>query len=109
MISGTTRPKDFTAHGEVLHTLDSTRPPIASVRGIKNPFDADARAAANNALLHFPRLVADFAARLSTIAPESVDGAIIDTLRQTGEMLQLECAVLWQRDPGNGNAVPAHT
>jgi formate hydrogenlyase transcriptional activator len=102
------RPHDYAVHGEVLRTLESTHPLIAPVAGISNPFDTDLRAAATNAQLRFQRLVADLATRLSTIAPESVDGAIIDTLRQTGEVLQLECAVLWQRDPGDAKAAPAH-
>src|SRR6185295_1201126 len=89
MMSGTMRPHNYAMHGEVLRTLESTHPLIAPVAGISNPFDTDLRAAATNAQLRFQRLVADLAARLSTIAAESVDGAIIDTLRQTGEVLQL--------------------
>jgi formate hydrogenlyase transcriptional activator len=108
MISGTTPPNDNRAYREVLRTLDSTQRLRVSATGIGHPFDADLRAAATNAQVRFQRLVADLAARLSTVALESVDEAIIDTLRQTGEALQLECAVLWQRDPGDGKAVPVH-
>ncbi len=107
MMSGM-RPNDYAARGEVLRSLDSTHPLMVSVAGINNPFDAAMGAAATNAQLRFQRLIADLAARLSTIAPQSVDGAIMDMMRQTGEALQLECAVLWQRDPGDGKAVPAH-
>src|SRR4051794_12869143 len=98
---------DNPAHGEVPRALDATYPLIVSIANLSDPVDTELRAA-SSAQLRFERLVADLAARLSTIAPESVDGAIIESLRQTGELLQLECAALWQRNPGDATAAPAH-
>jgi formate hydrogenlyase transcriptional activator len=68
----------------------------------------DAALAAANTQLSFNRLAADVAARFSAIAPEGVDDAIADTLRQTGEALQLDQAVLWQRACNEATAVPTH-
>ena len=63
-------------------------------------------ALSTNAQLAFHRLVADVAARFGAIAPEAVDDAIVDSLRQTGEALQLDWAVLWRRHSGEAMAVP---
>jgi formate hydrogenlyase transcriptional activator len=70
--------------------------------------DLEAHLAAANAQLGFQRLVADVAARLGGSAPEAVDGAIVDGLRQTGAALQLDCAVLWRRNASEALAVPTH-
>src|SRR5215467_13184177 len=75
-------------------------------------FEADIRARLDleaNAQLGFQRLVADLAARFSAIAPEELDATIVDSLRQTGEALQIDCAVLWRLEPGERVAVPTHS
>ena len=54
------------------------------------------------------RLVTDVAARFSTIAPEAVDDAIVDILRQTAEALQLDWVVLWWRHSGEAHVAPTH-
>jgi transcriptional regulator with GAF, ATPase, and Fis domain len=82
--------------------------PIASMTDISERLNLEAALAATNAQLAFHRLVADVAARFGAIAPENVDDAIIDSLRQTGEALQLDWAVLWRRSAGDALAVPTH-
>ena len=67
-----------------------------------------ATSANTKAQLEFPRLVADMAARFSAIDPASMDAAIVDALRQTGELLQLDWAVIWRRPAGHTTASPAH-
>jgi transcriptional regulator with GAF, ATPase, and Fis domain len=79
-----------------------TRPLVTSISGIPRPADIEPRTAA------LQKLVADLATQLSATAPDGVDDAIADSLRQTGEALQLECAVLWQRKPDDLKAVPLH-
>jgi DNA-binding NtrC family response regulator len=75
---------------------------------ISERLNLEAALAATNAQLAFHRLVADVAARFGAIAPENVDDAIVDSLRQTGEALQLDWAVLWRRSAGEAMAVPTH-
>ena len=82
--------------------------PIASMTDISERLNLEAVLAATNAQLAFHRLVADVAARFGAIAPENVDDAIVDSLRQTGEALQLDWAVLWRRSAGEAMAVPTH-
>jgi hypothetical protein len=67
-----------------------------------------ATSANTKAQLEFPRLVADMAARFGSIDPASIDAAIVDGLRQTGELLQLDWAVIWRRPSGHTTASPAH-
>src|SRR5262245_65843894 len=105
MISKPARTDDGAAPGKVLRSLGTTRPLVTSVSGIKQA-DFELRTAAAHAQLGFQKLVADLATRLSAIAPDAVDEAIADSLRQTGEALQLECVVLWRRNPGDLKAVP---
>src|SRR5262245_28450463 len=70
--------------------------------------ELEAKLAATSAQLGFQRLVADVAARFSVLAPDAVDAAIVDSLREAGEALQLDWAVLWRRNPGEAVAVPTH-
>jgi len=56
--------------------------------------------------LGLQRLVADLATRLSAIDPTAIDGAIVDTLRQIGEALQLDWAVLWTTNNGDVPTAP---
>jgi PAS domain S-box-containing protein len=63
----------------------NTRHVIASITDVTARLDLEARlAAATNAHLGFQRLVADVAARFGAVAPEGMDDALIDSLRQTG-------------------------
>jgi len=87
---------------------DNVFEPIASMTDISERLELEAALAVANAQLAFHRLVADVAARFGAIAPEEVDAAIVDSLRQTGEALQLDWAVLWRRDAGEAMAVPTH-
>ena len=87
---------------------DSVFQPIASMTDISERLNLEAALAVTNAQLAFHRLVADVAARFGAIAPEEVDDAIVDSLRQTGEALQLDWAVLWRRNAGEAMAVPTH-
>ena len=87
---------------------DSVFQPIASMTDISERLNLEAALAVTNAQLAFHRLVADVAARFGAIAPEEVDDAIVDSLRQTGEALQLDWAVLWRRNSGEAMAVPTH-
>jgi transcriptional regulator with GAF, ATPase, and Fis domain len=87
---------------------DNVFEPIASMTDIRERLELEAALAVANAQLAFHRLVADVAARFGAIAPEEVDAAIVDSLRQTGEALQLDWAVLWRRDAGEAMAVPTH-
>ncbi len=48
------------------------------------------------------------AARFSAIPPEAFDDTIVETLRRTGEALQFEWAVLWQKNSDGAMAVPTH-
>jgi transcriptional regulator with GAF, ATPase, and Fis domain len=102
MIGKPMRSGEGAAPTKVHRSLGTTRPLVTSISGIPRPADVEPRTAA------FQKLVADLASRLSAIAPEAVDEAIADSLRQAGEALQLECAVLWRRKPDELKAVPLH-
>jgi len=99
--------EDGAAHGKVLRSLGTTRPLVTSISGIGRQVGGELRTVAIYAQLGFQKLVADLATRLSAIAPDTVDNAIADSLRQVGEALQLECVVLWRRNLGELKAVPA--
>ena len=80
---------------------------IASIVDITERLNLEARlAAATNAHLGFQRLVADVAARFGAVDPDAVDDAIVDGLRQIGEALQLDGAVLWRWRSDEPNASP---
>src|SRR4029453_7589799 len=82
---------------------------IASIVDLTSRLDLEARlAAATNSHLGFPRLGADVAARFSAVELEEVDDAIVNSLRQIGEVLQLECVVLWRKPAGELLAIPTH-
>src|SRR5262245_42492885 len=106
MISKPAQTDGGAAQGKVLRGFGATRPLVTSISGLKQ-VDVELRTAAIDAQLDFQKLVADLATRLSAIAPDSVDEAIADSLRQTGEALQVECAVLWRRNPCDLKAIPA--
>ena len=56
----------------------------------------------------FQRLVADIVARLGKVDPDGLDDAITDTLRQIGQTLQVDQAILWEKSLSDGAAVPTH-
>jgi PAS domain S-box-containing protein len=56
----------------------------------------------------FSQLVADIVGRLMTIDTALIDQAIVDSLRQIGEALQLDRAILWTKAFGESVAVPTH-
>ena len=75
----------------------STRHVITSIVDVTRRLDLEARlAAATDEHPGFQRLVADLAARFGTVAPDGVDDAVSEALRQIGEALQLDCAMLWR-------------
>lgn len=103
---GTTIPLEIglnvVADGEVRHI-------VVVVTDVTERVNLEARlAAATNAHLGFQRLVADVAARFAVIDPDAVDEAIVDTLRQIAQALQLDCGVLWRRNAGELIAAPTH-
>jgi formate hydrogenlyase transcriptional activator len=83
-------------------------PPTTSPSDISDRLALEAALAATSAQLSFHRLVADVAVRFGAIAPDAVDDAIVDSLRQSGEALQLDSIVLWRQPAGEATAVPAH-
>jgi formate hydrogenlyase transcriptional activator len=56
----------------------------------------------------FQRLVADLAVRLGRITDDALDATIVDGLRQIGEALHLDRAVLWHQRAGAAVALPTH-
>jgi DNA-binding NtrC family response regulator len=82
---------------------------VASIADISQRLTREAVLAGANAHLGFQRLVADTASRLSTVAPDAVDGAIAECLQHIGEALELDCVVLWQKERGEPAAVPTHS
>jgi len=58
--------------------------------------------------LGFQRLVADIVARLGNVNADALDEAITDTLRQIGQALQLDQAILWEKSLSEGAVVPTH-
>jgi PAS domain S-box-containing protein len=82
---------------------------VASIVDISDRLAVESRvAAATNAHLEFEHLVADIAAQLGAAEPEAVDDAVVDVLRQLGEGLQLDWAMLWQKPTGALVALPTH-
>ena len=59
--------------------------------------------------LGFQRLVSDLAARFAGVSSDALDELIVTSLRQIGEALQLDRAVLWRWRIGEGNAVVTHS
>jgi formate hydrogenlyase transcriptional activator len=79
-----------------------TRYIVASIIDLTDRLNVEARlAAVTNSHLGFQRLVADVAARFVSIDSEMVDKAIVDNLRQIGEALRLDRAILWHKAPGD--------
>jgi formate hydrogenlyase transcriptional activator len=80
---------------------------IASIVDSTERLDLEARlAAATNSHLGFQRLIADVADRFGTADPDGIDDAVVDGLREIGEALQLDCAVLWRFRSGEAITSP---
>jgi PAS domain S-box-containing protein len=88
---------------------ETTRYMIVSIVDVTERLNLEARlAAATHAHLGFQRLVADVAMGFATLDPAAVDEAIVDALRQVGETLQLDSAIVWQWRFGEASARPVH-
>ncbi len=82
---------------------------VLSLVDITERLNLEARlATATNAHLEFQRLVADVAEKFGGIEPDGVDTAVVDSLHQIAEALQLDWAILWRRHTGDTTAVPTH-
>jgi formate hydrogenlyase transcriptional activator len=84
-------------------------PSVDSLTDMSERLTLEAALAATSAQLSFHRIVADVAARFGAIAPEAVDAAIVESLRQGGEALQLDWVVLWRRNGGEETVAPTHS
>jgi PAS domain S-box-containing protein len=82
---------------------------VASIVDITNRLALESRlAAATSEHMAFQRLVADIAARFGGIEPDALDDTINDSLRQIGEALQLDRAILWRQRSGETVAAATH-
>jgi formate hydrogenlyase transcriptional activator len=94
----------------VKRTSDGARPLlIISIADVSERVNLEARlTAATNAHLGFQRLVTDIASRFVKIEPDKVDATINESLRQIGEALQLDRAMLWCKPHGESTASATH-
>ena len=82
---------------------------VASIVDITERLNLEARLdAATNERLGFQRLIGDIAARFGSVEPDTVDEAIVDSLRHIGEALRLDVAIFWRKSSGDTNVVPTH-
>jgi formate hydrogenlyase transcriptional activator len=82
---------------------------IASIVDITERLNLEARLNASmNERLGFQRVVGDIAARFGSAEPDSVDDAITESLRDIGEALQLDVAILWRKHAADSTVVPTH-
>jgi PAS domain S-box-containing protein len=82
---------------------------IVSATDVSSRVNLEARlAAATSAHLGFQRLVTDIASRFVKIDSDQVDATITDSLRELGETLQLDRAVLWCKPHGESEATATH-
>src|SRR5581483_11524154 len=78
---------------------------IVSASDVSDRVNLEARlAAATNAHLGFQRLVTEIASRFVKIDSDQVDATIADSLRELGETLQLDRAILWCKPHGESEA-----
>jgi formate hydrogenlyase transcriptional activator len=76
---------------------DEARYVVASLTDVGAHVEAEARTTLlTQEIVSLDHLVADLGAWLVSLDPDEVDDAIVDALRQTGEFLRLDAAVLWQ-------------
>src|SRR5262249_46374946 len=89
--------------------LGDSRYIVASIVDPTERLNLEARlAAATHEHLGFQRLVSDLAARFAGVTSEALDELIVTSLRQIGEALQLDRAVLWRWRIGEGSAAATH-
>ena len=82
---------------------------VASIVDLTDRRDVEARlAAATKEFLHFQRLVAEIVARFGGVTADALDDTIVDSLRQIGEELRLDRAILWRRNAGESIATATH-
>jgi PAS domain S-box-containing protein len=82
---------------------------VASIVDLTERLNLEARlAAATHEQLGFQRLVSDIAARFVGIDLGEVDAAIVDSLRQIAEALQLDRSVLWRKQKDEDTCVATH-
>jgi PAS domain S-box-containing protein len=82
---------------------------VASLIDISDRLDLEARLlAASNEQLGFQRLIADIASRLVQVAPDDVDSAISESLREVGDALQIDRVIVWQAGRGESAAASSH-
>ena len=82
---------------------------VASIVDITERLNLEARLdAATNEQLGFQRLIGDIAARFGSVEPDSVDEAIVESLRHIGEALRLDVAIFWRKNSGDAIVVPTH-
>lgn len=82
---------------------------VVSFIDITERVDLEARlVAATHEHLGFQRLVADIAAQFAAVEVHAVDETIVNSLRQIGEALQLDRAMLWRKEKGEAVAVATH-
>jgi len=83
---------------------------VGSIVDITERLNLEARlAAAMNERLGFQRFVADIAARFVSVEPDALDDAIVTSLGEIGEALQLDLAVLWRKSRDDATLVPTHS
>jgi formate hydrogenlyase transcriptional activator len=56
--------------------------------------------------LRIQRLISDLAGRFVAVEPDAIDDLVVDSLRQIGEALQLDRAIVWSPVAGGANLVP---
>jgi PAS domain S-box-containing protein len=90
--------------------LDGTRRhAVAALTDVTERTNLEARlAAATHAHLGFQRLVFEIAARFVRIGPERVDETITDSLREIGEALQMDRAIIRRIRRGESAAAVTH-
>jgi formate hydrogenlyase transcriptional activator len=82
---------------------------VVSLLDITERLNLEARlAATTHEHLGFQHLVSDLAGRFASVQSDALDELIVDSLRQIGEVLQLDQAILWRWRMGEPTAVPTH-
>ncbi len=95
--------------GRSVTTSGDTQYGVVSIADLTDLVDMRARlTAATDAHLGFQRLVADIALRFAGAEGTALDDLIRKSLRQIGETLRMDRAVLWRRNAGEPVAVATH-
>ena len=95
--------------GRSLIAAGTLRYALVSIADLTDLVNLKARLiAATSSHLGFQRLVADLALRFAGTDGTAPDDLITDSLRQIGEALQLDRAILWRKDVGESTAIATH-